>query len=130
MRMTKSQSESLMDNMDDSTERTVCRMTRTEVKNDLVIMINLDWCNGCGLCIAFCPSDVLQPSLSVNVKGVSFPVVATPEKCITCRRCQYICPDLSIYLVNKDALPGSKLYTQTPRMKLKSSKGGYMPKRD
>ena len=130
MCMTNSQSESLMDNMDDSTEKIVCRMTRTEVKNDLAIMINLDWCNGCGFCIAFCPSDVLQPSPSVNVKGVSFPVVAAPEKCITCRRCQYLCPDLSIYLVKKDALPGVNLYTQTPRMKIKSPRDKYTPKRD
>ena len=128
--MSKSGAEPPIEKIDDSSKKSLCRMTRTEVKNDLAIIINLDWCNGCEFCIAFCPADVLQPSTDVNLKGASFPIVAAPEKCTTCKRCQYLCPDLAIYLVEKNAPPGPALHTQTPQMTIQTPKERYRLNRD
>jgi 2-oxoglutarate ferredoxin oxidoreductase subunit delta len=48
------------------------------------------WCKGCGLCVAFCPADVL----ALNQDG--HPVVIAPEKCTACHWCDTHCPDLAI----------------------------------
>jgi 2-oxoglutarate ferredoxin oxidoreductase subunit delta len=53
-------------------------------------VINLEWCKGCGICIAFCPKSVLELSEQDKV------VVARPNDCICCRLCELRCPDLAI----------------------------------
>lgn len=102
----------------------VCRMTRSNVKKSLAIMVNVDWCKGCGFCVAFCPASVLEPSPSVNMKGAHFPVVVSPDDCTVCRRCEHTCPDLSIYLVDQDAPPGPVLSSTRPKIKINSSNAG------
>jgi 2-oxoglutarate ferredoxin oxidoreductase subunit delta len=47
------------------------------------------WCKGCGLCVAFCPTGVLE------FKGDEV-IVAHPEKCSACHWCDTHCPDLAI----------------------------------
>ena len=49
-----------------------------------------NWCKGCGLCIAFCPREVLEAN------GEGLPVVAHPELCNACNWCYIHCPDLAI----------------------------------
>jgi len=48
------------------------------------------WCKGCGLCVEFCPTGVLE--LDEN----DHPVVVFPEKCTACHWCDTHCPDLAI----------------------------------
>lgn len=59
-------------------------------KKLLEIMINRDWCKGCGICVQFCPTKVLE--LDVREKAVA----VRPEDCICCRMCELRCPDLAI----------------------------------
>lgn len=54
------------------------------------IIINRDWCKGCGICIHFCPTKVLE--LDVREKAVA----VRPEDCICCKMCELRCPDLAI----------------------------------
>ena len=49
-----------------------------------------DWCKACGLCIAFCPTDVYE-----REEGGK-PVVVRPDDCIGCRFCELHCPDFAI----------------------------------
>lgn len=49
-----------------------------------------NWCKGCGLCIAFCPAQVLEAGEEGH------PVVAHPERCTACHWCDTHCPDLAI----------------------------------
>lgn len=48
------------------------------------------WCKGCGLCVEFCPTGVLE------FDDNDHPVVAHPEKCTCCHWCDTHCPDLAI----------------------------------
>jgi len=49
-----------------------------------------NWCKGCGLCIAFCPTKVLEAN------GDGRPVVVHPERCTACHWCDTHCPDFAI----------------------------------
>ena len=53
-------------------------------------LINREWCKGCGICVAFCPRNVLE----LDDKGRV--AVARAEDCIACRQCEIRCPDLAI----------------------------------
>ena len=48
------------------------------------------WCKGCGLCIAFCPQQVLAEGDDHH------PIVAQPERCIGCEWCEIHCSDFAI----------------------------------
>lgn len=52
--------------------------------------INREWCKGCGICVAFCPTKVLE--LDERDKAVA----ARLGDCIACRLCELRCPDLAI----------------------------------
>jgi 2-oxoglutarate ferredoxin oxidoreductase subunit delta len=52
--------------------------------------INVEWCKGCGICVAFCPKGVLD--LDESGKAV----IARPDDCIDCGLCELRCPDLAI----------------------------------
>jgi 2-oxoglutarate ferredoxin oxidoreductase subunit delta len=52
--------------------------------------IDRSWCKGCGICVAFCPKDVL--SLDDQDRAVAL----RPQQCICCQLCELRCPDLAI----------------------------------
>ena len=59
-------------------------------ENNVKLEINTEWCKGCGICVAFCPKEVLK----VNQKDKA--EVARLKDCIACRMCELRCPDLAI----------------------------------
>lgn len=60
------------------------------------IVINRDWCKGCGICIHFCPKHVLEKDAFDKV------VVAHPEDCNCCRLCEIRCPELAYEIITED----------------------------
>jgi len=56
------------------------------------LVINREWCKGCGICVSFCPKNVLE--LSPEDKAIA----ARAEDCICCKLCEIRCPDLAIEL--------------------------------
>lgn len=62
-------------------------MAKPKLKQHL---INRDWCKGCGICVEFCPTKVLELDDSERA------VAARLEDCICCRLCEMRCPDLAI----------------------------------
>lgn len=55
------------------------------------LLITEDWCKGCGICVEFCPTNVLE------IKNGIVTVVDI-DKCIKCGLCELRCPDYAIYL--------------------------------
>jgi 2-oxoglutarate ferredoxin oxidoreductase subunit delta len=54
------------------------------------IEIYKSWCKRCGICVAFCPAEVLAQDDS----GVVY--VKDPERCTGCQLCELRCPDFAI----------------------------------
>ncbi|GAA2394124.1 4Fe-4S dicluster domain-containing protein [Dactylosporangium salmoneum] len=55
------------------------------------LVIDVERCKGCELCIAACPPDVLSMSAAVNEQGYRYPVL--DDGCTGCTACQLVCPD-------------------------------------
>ncbi|MDP2645357.1 MAG: 4Fe-4S binding protein [Desulfobacterales bacterium] len=53
-------------------------------------IINRDWCKGCGICVHFCPGNVLELDDAEKVVAVRL------SDCIACRLCEFRCPDLAV----------------------------------
>ena len=54
------------------------------------ITVDLDKCNGDGICVDVCPSGVYE----LNADGKSVPV--NPDECIECEACVDQCPENAI----------------------------------
>jgi len=60
-------------------------------QNDSVkISVRKEWCKACGICIEFCPKDVLVP----DDNGIPKPV--NIDACTKCGLCELRCPDFAI----------------------------------
>jgi len=62
------------------------------------ILINRQWCKGCGICVAFCRPGALE----LNSRDVESKAVWDAEKCIHCGLCELYCPDLAIEHVDDE----------------------------
>ncbi len=60
------------------------------------VVIKEEICKGCGLCVNFCPKKILAISKRLNTKGRHPAEVTDPEKCIGCKSCALMCPDVAI----------------------------------
>lgn len=66
-----------------------------EYKNNKTkITVKENWCKSCGICINYCPKNVLV----ANDKGV--PVAENIDDCIKCMLCELRCPDFAITVEN------------------------------
>lgn len=55
-----------------------------------------DWCKSCGLCVAFCPKQVIGRDTT------GAPVIEKPDACIGCRFCELHCPDFAITIKERE----------------------------
>ena len=56
------------------------------------IVINMERCKGCGLCITVCPKKNIAIALESNKNGY-FPAQARNIECTACTRCAIVCPE-------------------------------------
>ena len=69
------------------------------------VHINKTWCKGCGFCVQFCPTNVLDTAAEFNAKGYHPPYVKTPENCRNCSFCELICPEFAIRVTRSEMSP-------------------------
>jgi 2-oxoglutarate ferredoxin oxidoreductase subunit delta len=57
------------------------------------IVVDVDKCKGCEICVTACPTEVINMTKDVNIKGYSFAYMENPEACTGCSHCATVCPD-------------------------------------
>lgn len=57
------------------------------------INVYKDLCKACGLCVAWCPQDVL----AADAEG--YPITPRLSQCINCKLCERHCPDFAIEVI-------------------------------
>ncbi len=68
------------------------------MKGNKELILNQNWCKGCGICAAFCPSKALE-MVNGKVQRVE------NAECTLCGQCELRCPDYAIY-INEDESEG------------------------
>lgn len=65
------------------------------------IVVDIEKCKGCAVCIPACPSDVIDLAEQVNSKGYHYAYMKNPDACIGCSNCAVVCPDgvITVYKV-------------------------------
>ncbi|MGA1863081.1 4Fe-4S binding protein [Deferribacter thermophilus] len=66
------------------------------------VIIDIERCKGCGLCISVCPKEVLRYSGKFNIYGYDYAECIDESKCILCRSCALICPDVCFTLLKEE----------------------------
>ncbi|OFY26777.1 MAG: ferredoxin [Bacteroidetes bacterium RIFOXYA12_FULL_35_11] len=67
------------------------------------IVVYIERCKGCGVCVPVCPSQVIALNKEVNGKGYHFAFMEKPDECTGCTNCAVVCPDgvITVYRVKE-----------------------------
>ena len=65
------------------------------------IVVDIEACKGCEICMVTCPNQVIGMAKEVNGKGYHYAYMENPEKCVGCANCAIVCPDgvITVYKV-------------------------------
>ena len=72
------------------------KLSEVYQNNSVKISVRREWCKSCGICIEFCPKDVLVPD------GQGKPIPENIDACIKCGLCELRCPDFAITVEGVD----------------------------
>ena len=67
--------------------------SRTLKSGGAIIFVHDGWCKGCGICVDVCPKQVL------GLDGRDKPVLLDEEHCTGCLRCELLCPDFALLVI-------------------------------
>lgn len=68
------------------------------------IVIDVERCKGCGLCVTACPLHIIAlHDRQVNRKGYTFARQTDEEACNGCASCAIVCPDgcIAVYRIKQ-----------------------------
>jgi len=71
------------------------------------LIIEVERCKGCELCVEACPKESLELSETINLKGYQF-AIKVNDLCNGCGHCALICPDavITVYrMIDKEKKP-------------------------
>lgn len=65
------------------------------------IVVDIERCKGCDLCVVACPLNVIGLAKEVNMKGYNHAQQVVEDKCNGCSSCAIVCPDgcISVFKV-------------------------------
>lgn len=66
-----------------------------------VIVVDVERCKGCEVCIPSCPTDVIGMANEVNKKGYRYAFMKNADACTGCSNCAIVCPDGVITVYRK-----------------------------
>ncbi len=67
------------------------------------IFIDAEQCDGCELCLSFCPKEIIEISKDkFNSRMLHYAIVIKSEECAGCRQCERLCPTVSLYILESD----------------------------
>ncbi len=72
----------------------------SQVESRGTVVIAVDRCKGCELCIPACPPAVLSMSVDQNAIGFAYPELA--PGCTGCGACLLVCPDFCFAVYGYD----------------------------
>ncbi|HEY2565204.1 MAG TPA: 4Fe-4S dicluster domain-containing protein [Acidimicrobiales bacterium] len=76
-------------------------MTASEVVSRGTLVIDVEACKGCDLCIDACPPNVLvMTTHQVNTRGYRYPELM--PGCTGCKACAQVCPDFVFQVYKYD----------------------------
>jgi len=64
------------------------------------VRILTEYCKGCGLCVAVCPTEKLVISRTLSPLGVYPAAVRSEVECKLCFNCTVMCPDAAIEIID------------------------------
>ena len=87
-------------------------MSRVESRGTVVIAV--DRCKGCELCIPACPPGVLTMSRGQNAIGFAYPELG--PGCTGCKACLMVCPDFcfEVYSYDEPVLHEAAVASEVP----------------
>jgi 2-oxoglutarate ferredoxin oxidoreductase subunit delta len=70
------------------------------------VLIDVDRCKGCALCVAVCPKGILALDESrVNVQGYHPVRITNPDACTSDAHCARVCPDCALTILARPRPP-------------------------
>jgi 2-oxoglutarate ferredoxin oxidoreductase subunit delta len=72
------------------------------LKNKNIVIIDLEKCKGCRLCIEECKENIITISKKLNSKGYYPAIITDMDKCTGCTFCAISCPDGVIEVIRKE----------------------------
>lgn len=65
------------------------------------VVVDIECCKGCNLCVVACPTNVLSLNKELNKKGYHYSFMENEDACIGCASCGLVCPDscITVYKV-------------------------------
>ncbi len=69
------------------------------------IVVDVERCKGCEVCMVNCPTDTIAMATDVNGKGYHYAYMHVPENCTGCTNCSVVCPDgvITVYRVKVES---------------------------
>lgn len=65
------------------------------------IVVDIEGCKGCEVCVDACPTQVIGMHEQVNGKGYHYAYMANADACTGCTNCAIVCPDGVITVYRK-----------------------------
>jgi 2-oxoglutarate ferredoxin oxidoreductase subunit delta len=84
-----------------SKRRPILQPPRSDKEYEIKVVTEI--CDGCELCVEFCPCDVLAIDLDAfNSRMLHYVKVIDLDSCTGCKQCERICPTVSIFVIEKE----------------------------